>query len=288
MKKASIILIVSILVVLFSSCAVKPYAYQSSHKIYSMPQISSGASIYVDTETLVMYWYCNHESGGGLSVMLNADGSPKLYNKDTSKYRVIPINNNNSIYVDPETNVMYFCLELESGSGLSVMLNSDGSPKLYDKQTSNYKAIELSFINLVYVDMETNVMYLCTTHELGGGLCAMFNADGSPKLYDSNSSIYNISEITTSNWFYVDIETNVIYWYSGRSTGGGFSLMLNEDGSPKIYHKESSKYNITEITYGNTFYVDTETDVLYCYSKHINGGGLDVYVDKSGKPKLAN
>lgn len=287
MRKASIVLIVSIIILLFSSCAIKPYAYESSHKIYSMPQISSNALIYVDSETEVMYWYYNHESGGGLSVMLNSDGSPKLYNKNASKYNPIEINSNNLIYVDVETRVMYFYLELEHGSGLSVMLNPDGSPKLYNNQTSIYKVSELSFASLIYVDTETNVMYLYATNESGSGLSVMLNPDGSPKLYDRETSNFNVTEVTSNNWFYVDTDTNVMYWYSRRGGGGGFSLMFNQDGSPKIYHKKSSKYSITEIAYSNTFYVDAETNVVYCYSKHIGGGGLEPLVDETGKPKLA-
>lgn len=288
MKKASTILIISILTLLFSSCSIKPSACQPSNKIYSIPQIKPSAFIYVDTETNVMYWFCCHESGGGLSVMLNSDGSPKLYDKKNSKYNATELSSNDLIYVDTETNVMYLYLESKSGGGLSLMLNSDGSPKLFDKKTSKYTVIEISSTNPVYVDTETSVMYLYIKRELGSGLSAMLNASGSPKLYNGESSKYTISEITPNNWFYVDKETNVMYWYSGHTGGGGFSLMLNSDGLPKIYNKTSSKYSITEITYSNTFYVDTETKVVYCYSKHISGGGLDTFVDKTGKPKLAN
>lgn len=36
--------------------------------------------IYVDTHTNVMYWEKDDAYGTGLTVMLNADGTPRLYN----------------------------------------------------------------------------------------------------------------------------------------------------------------------------------------------------------------
>ena len=102
------------------------------------------------------------------------------------------------------------------------------------------------------------------------------------------NSMYNITEIKSNNWVYVDTETNVMYWYSGHGYGGGLSLMLNADGMPKIYDAETSKYNVTEIKSNNWVYVDTETDVMYWYSGHGYGGGLDVMIDEVGNPKIAN
>jgi hypothetical protein len=37
------------------------------------------AAIYADKDTGVMYLYMGNGNGGGLTVMLNADGTPKIY-----------------------------------------------------------------------------------------------------------------------------------------------------------------------------------------------------------------
>ena len=39
----------------------------------------SGCEVYVDRQTRVMYLFVKKGYGGGLTVMLNADGSPMLY-----------------------------------------------------------------------------------------------------------------------------------------------------------------------------------------------------------------
>ena len=58
---------------------------------YEMPEIErvydiSYENIYVDAETGVMYLWQTADSKGGLTVMLNADGTPKVYNKDANTY----------------------------------------------------------------------------------------------------------------------------------------------------------------------------------------------------------
>ncbi len=236
MKKASIIFMVWMLVMTLCSCSCEPIETRNYNSMYNITEIKSNNWVYVDTETNVMYWYSGHGYGGGLSPMLNADGTPKIYDAETSKYNVTEIKSN----------------------------------------------------NWVYVDTETNVMYWYSGHGYGGGLSLMLNADGTPKIYDAETSKYNVTEIKSNNWVYVDTETNVMYWYSGHGYGGGLSLMLNADGTPKIYDAETSKYNVTEIKSNNWVYVDTETDVMYWYSGHGYGGGLDVMIDEVGNPKIAN
>lgn len=43
-------------------------------------------AIYVDKDTKVMYWWSEGSNRAGLTVMYNADGTPKLYDGDLSKY----------------------------------------------------------------------------------------------------------------------------------------------------------------------------------------------------------
>ena len=115
-------------------------------------------------------------------------------------------------------------------------------------------------------------------------LCSCSSEQPQSRTYDS---MYDITEIKSNSWVYVDTETNVMYWYSGHSYGGGLSIMLNADGSPKLYDKETSKYDVTEIKSNNWVYVDTETNVMYWYSGHGYGGGLSPMLDQSGTSKIA-
>ena len=132
MKKASIILMVSMLIMLLCSCSSEPTQSRTYDSMYNITEIKSNNWVYVDTETNVMYWYSGHGYGGGLSPMLNADGTPKIYDAETSKYNVTEIKSNNWVYVDTETNVMYWYSGHGYGGGLSLMLNADGTPKTYD------------------------------------------------------------------------------------------------------------------------------------------------------------
>ena len=197
------------------------------------------SNIFVDYETNVMYAWHKSGYGAGMSVMLNADGSPKLYDKSTSKYA-----NNitdiiyTDIFVDYETNVMYTWHKSGYGAGMSVMLNADGSPKLYDKSTSKYvNNISDIVYTTIFVDYETNVMYTWHKSGYGAGMSVMLNADGSPKLYDKSTSKYvnNISYIVYTNIF-VDYESNVMYTWYKSGYGAGMSVMLNADGTPKLYN----------------------------------------------------
>ena len=151
-----------------------------------------------------------------------------------------------------------------------------------------YNINEIESNDWVYVDTETNVMYWYSEHIQAGGLSVMLNADGSPKTYDAETSKYKVTEIESNDRVYVDTETNVMYWYSGHIQAGGLSVMLNADGSPKTYDAETSKYKVTEIESNDRVYVDTETNVMYWYSGHIQAGGLSVMLNENRTPKLAN
>ena len=111
--------------------------YDKDTSIYKNICTISSETIYVDQENGVMYFWKTGLEKGGLSVMLNPDGSAKTYNKDTSIYKNICTISSGTIYVDQENGVMYFWkTSLEKG-GLSVMLNPDGSAKTYTKDTTH-------------------------------------------------------------------------------------------------------------------------------------------------------
>ena len=115
--------------------------------------------------------------------MLNADGSPKVYDSSTSKYSNINDISNTKIFVDPETNVMYTWYKSGYGAGMSIMLNADGSPKVYDSSTSKYSNINDISNTKIFVDPETNVMYTWYKSGYGAGMSVMLDADGSAKTY---------------------------------------------------------------------------------------------------------
>lgn len=149
-----------------------------------------------------------------------------------------------------------------------------------------YDLTELSSRNWVYVDPENNVMYCYIGHGYGGGLTAMLNKDATPKLYNENS-MYDVTEISNRNWVYVDSETKVMYWYVGHGYGGGLTIMLEPDGSPKLYDASTSMYDVTEINSRNWVYVDSETKVMYWYVGHGYGGGFATMLDRNGSSKVA-
>lgn len=293
MKKINMVLIASLLVfcIMLCSCSAQRNTIQEDHKtydsMYDLTEISSRNWVYVDSENNVMYWYAGHGYGGGLTTMLNKNATPKLYDEATSIYDVTFISSRNWVYVDSETNVMYWYVGHGYGGGLTIMLEPDGSPKLYDEATSIYDVTFINSNNWVYVDSETNVMYWYVGHGYGGGLSIMLEADGSPKLYDKENSIYDVTEIISNNWVYVDTESRVMYWYVGHGYGGGLDIMLKADGSPKRYDKENSIYDVTEISSSNWVYMDPENNVMYWYVGHGYGGGLATMLERRGNSKVA-
>ena len=76
----------------------------------------------------------------GILLMGCNSSSPRLnvddadYNIDTEDNRFLRIDSIDGwIYVDKETNVQYIFVKRGYGGGLTVMLDSDGSPLLYEK-----------------------------------------------------------------------------------------------------------------------------------------------------------
>lgn len=81
MKKASFFMVlVCMLIMTLCLCSSEPIETRTYNSMYSITEIGSSERIYIDTETNVMYWYDGHGYGGGLTLMLNADKTPKLAN----------------------------------------------------------------------------------------------------------------------------------------------------------------------------------------------------------------
>ena len=79
-----------------------------------------------------MYLFSKNGYGGGLTTMLNADGTPKLSEGteyDTTKISEMGgFGSYSEIYVDEETDVMYLFSKNGYGGGLTTMLNAE-NPK---------------------------------------------------------------------------------------------------------------------------------------------------------------
>lgn len=77
-----IIFLILIVGIIFKDINIKDiFATQKSRFIYTGGLNVSDASIIVDTETGVMYLWKTDYYKGGLTVMLDRDGKPLIYNK---------------------------------------------------------------------------------------------------------------------------------------------------------------------------------------------------------------
>ena len=260
---------------------------------YEMPEIErvydiSYENIYVDAETGVMYLWQTADSKGGLTVMLNADGTPKIYNKDASTYENVYNISSENIYVDTETGVMYLWQAGHYQGGLTVMLNADGTPKIYNKDASTYENVYNISSESIYVDTETGVMYLWQAGHYQGGLTVMLNSDGTPKVYNKDANTYENVYNISSESIYVDTETKVMYLWRTGYAKGGLTVMLNADGTPKIYNKDTNTYkNVYDIK-SEIVFVDKETGTMYLWQAAYYKGGLTVMLNANGTPKTLN
>lgn len=214
-------------------------------KLSKLKKHGLDSKIYVDEETDVMYLFVKDENVGGLTMMLNVDGTPKLSNGTEYYMSISNLEKNgiSEIYVDEETNVMYLFTKSGSSSGLTTMLNEDGMPRQSDE--TSYNTIKISNFGKyglhseIYVDEETDVMYLFVKHGNSGGLTMMLNTDGTPKL--SAGTKYNTTELSKIKRFdskckdkcgpykeiYVDGENNVLYLFLKDGSAGGLTTMFN-------------------------------------------------------------
>ena len=129
MKKLRILVLMALILLCLSGCSSTDTSTNNSKPVHDM----SYSTIFVDYETNVMYSWYKSGYGAGMSVMLNADGTPKLYDKTTTKYTNLHDITYTTIIVDYETNVMYTWYKSGYGAGMSVMLNAGGLPKLHNQ-----------------------------------------------------------------------------------------------------------------------------------------------------------
>jgi len=299
LRKLRLLLIIILIFSCLIACGIKIKTLTLQKEpvnISDMRGFCSNYAIYVDEETDVMYLLSNNDFAGGLTTMLNADGTPKL--REQTNYNTIKISemkrfcSNYEIFVDEETDVMYIFSSNGFAGGLTIMLNADGTPKLSDG--TKYDTIKISNmedLNLyheIYVDEETDVMYLFLRNNYGGGLTTMLNADGTPKLSDGTKydtiKISNMDGLTSYCKIHEDEETRAMYLFSKNSYSGGLTTMLNANGTPKL--SDETKYDTIKISDMRGFrsysriYVDEETGVKYLFSRNGYCGGLTTMINK--------
>lgn len=77
MKKLAIVF--AILCVFMAGCTPQADGYQSGTDRFKIAIYEENNTVYVDTETGVMYFFHKSGYGGGMSVMVDADGNPLIW-----------------------------------------------------------------------------------------------------------------------------------------------------------------------------------------------------------------
>ncbi len=102
----------------------------------------------------------------------------------------------------------------------------------------------------IIIDTFTGVLYLNVTEGYGGGICALLNADGTPRLYSSiqqkGNTMKKFETIYSRGTFNQqkiirDTDTGVAYVFMTEGYGGGLCALLNPDGTPMVYMDDTKK-----------------------------------------------
>ena len=278
MKKSRIFILMLVFIFGVGGCSSSSYDYTVQYRDISQ------SKIFVDYEENVMYTWYKNGYGAGMSVMLRANGLPKLFDPIDSKYTTVYDISKAKIFVDFETNVMYAWYKNGYGAGMTVMLKADGTPKLYDPLTSKYTAVHDISKTRLFVDYEEDVMYTWYKNGYGAGMSVMLNSDGSPKLYNPLTSRYSqVHDISIAK-FFVDYDENVMYAWYKNGYGAGMSVMLKANGLPKLY-TSSTKYTKIDNILKSRLFVDYEEYVMYAWYKNGYGAGMSVMLDADGTAK---
>ena len=176
MKKSRIFILMLVFIFGVGGCSSSSYDYTVQYRDISQ------SKIFVDYEENVMYTWYKNGYGAGMSVMLRANGLPKLFDPIDSKYTTVYDISKAKIFVDFETNVMYAWYKNGYGAGMSVMLKANGLPKLYTSSTK-YTKIDNILKSRLFVDYEEYVMYAWYKNGYGAGMSVMLDADGTAKTF---------------------------------------------------------------------------------------------------------
>lgn len=278
-RKITTILAVMLVLIFFVGCCACSEG-ESTERLYSI----SSETIYVDKEEGTMYLYVSGVKKAGLSIMLEPDGTPKLFNSETNTYKNVYYISSETIYVDEQEGTMYLYVSGVKKAGLSVMLKADGKPKTYNKDTNTYKNVYSISSESIYVDELEGTMYLYVSGVKKGGLSVMLKADGMPKIYNKDTCPYpNVYSISKES-VYVDNDEAVMYLYVSGVQKAGLSVMYCDDGSILTYHETKYYENVYNIS-AETIYVDEENGVKYLYVSGVKKAGLSVMYYSDGQPK---
>ena len=98
------------------------------HRVY---KDGTFISIFVDDQNVMYFHYNLTADAGGMCMMVNPDGTPRIWSEEDEGKTIIEKLEDQYLYVvyrDTNTNVLYIYMDQ-----LCVMRNPDGSVKLYDE-----------------------------------------------------------------------------------------------------------------------------------------------------------
>lgn len=186
------------------------------------------------------------------------------------------LESHSTIFVDEEADVMYLLYSIGSQSGLTMMLNTEGKPKL--SNDTEYKTRAINSSSKILVDDENGVLYFFGIMNGESGLVAMYDENGMPRL--EKDTQYNVTKIESfgtneySGSYYkilVDDEEGVMYLVCKHLGYIGITMMVNPDGSPKL--NNDTKYETVSIGKNAKICVDDESNIMYLvYSKTFTRG----------------
>ena len=101
------------------------------------------------------------------------------------------LESHSTIFVDEEADVMYLLYSIGSQSGLTMMLNTEGKPKL--SNDTEYKTRAINSSSKILVDDENGVLYFFGIMNGESGLVAMYDENGMPRL--EKDTQYNVTKI---------------------------------------------------------------------------------------------
>ncbi len=224
-----------------------------------------------DPETLVMYIAFWDYVGNGTTItaLFNSDGSVKTYNNEKYESTFVLLQENYigdgtykqyTIY-DPNTLVMYaiFLDDTNNESAISAIYNADGSLKTYNSNQSNTFSCVSStnvgksrYDQCIIYDVDTLVQYSLIVDNISQSLAviALYNADGSLKLYQGNQTVSNFVLLSSSKiedsrykqYNVYDSEELVIYTLLLDYANGDsiITALFNKNGKLKTYNKEQT------------------------------------------------
>lgn len=268
MKKLLVVLVILCVIFGFIKISLNQNPYERD---------MADATIFRDYEEDVLYAWLESGCGAGMTVMKEKDGTSKIHNENSKQYKYTQDISNTTIFVDYEEMTMYTWYGRKESAGMSVMLKANGTPKIYDKNTSSYKNIEDISSTKIFVDKNTNVMYSWYKKDNGGGLSVMLKADGTPKLYDKEISSYKDVVYISGDNIFADYKNKTIYFYNVEDEAGDIAVMLNADGTIKKADKFALKYFLnSKIISNKKTFVDNEENVHYIWMKGEFWAGLAI------------